>query len=137
MNPNTYEQSGLRLPEPVDYDSTVGTEQGPKANGPEALPELHAQMVPLAPLASAPPLSVPPTLGQTQVQTVQGSTSSAGAATLTASDADLIEKEWVDKAKQIVEQSKEDPHMQSSQMSRFKAEYMKKRYNKDIKIENN
>jgi hypothetical protein len=52
-----------------------------------------------------------------------------------ADDADLIEKEWVQKAKQIVAETKNDPHKQNEEISRFKADYLKKRYNKDIKIE--
>jgi hypothetical protein len=51
-----------------------------------------------------------------------------------AADADLIEKEWVYKAKQIVEQTADDPYLQQAQLSRIKADYMKKRYNKDIKV---
>ncbi|HYF97064.1 MAG TPA: hypothetical protein VD947_03430 [Patescibacteria group bacterium] len=51
-----------------------------------------------------------------------------------AEDNDLIEKEWVDRAKQIVEHTKEDPYEQQRALSQMKADYMKKRYNKDIKI---
>jgi hypothetical protein len=51
-----------------------------------------------------------------------------------AADADLIEKEWVHKAKQIVDQTADDPYLQQAQLSRIKADYMKKRYNKDIKV---
>jgi hypothetical protein len=53
---------------------------------------------------------------------------------LTADDADLIEKEWVVRAKAIVEKTKNDPHLQNEEMSKFKAEYIKKRYNKDVKV---
>ncbi len=49
-----------------------------------------------------------------------------------AADSDLIEKEWVLKAKQIVEQTAEDPFKQQEALSKMKAEYLKKRYNKDI-----
>ena len=52
-----------------------------------------------------------------------------------ANDIDLIEKEWVDKAKAIVAKTRNDPHAQNSEMNRFKADYMKKRYGKDIKLE--
>lgn len=52
-----------------------------------------------------------------------------------AEDADLIEKEWVIKAKEIVESTRDDPYKQNKEISRFKADYMKKRYNKDIKVE--
>lgn len=51
-----------------------------------------------------------------------------------AQDTDLIEKEWVHKAKAIVEQTKEDPYKQSEALTMFKADYMKKRYNKTIKL---
>ncbi len=50
-----------------------------------------------------------------------------------ASDSDLIEKEWVDKAKKIIQQTKSDPRVQQEAISKFKADYMKKRYNKAIK----
>lgn len=52
-----------------------------------------------------------------------------------AQDSDLIEKEWVDKAKEIVEHTKDNPHEQQRAFNLMKAEYMKKRYNKDIKID--
>ena len=52
-----------------------------------------------------------------------------------AEDNDLIEKEWVVKAKQIVASTREDPHAQNKEINRFKADYLKKRYNKDIKLE--
>lgn len=51
-----------------------------------------------------------------------------------ADDNDLIEKEWVLKAKEIVAQTAHDPHLQNKAISRFKADYLKKRYNKDIKL---
>ncbi len=52
-----------------------------------------------------------------------------------ADDIDVIEKEWVQKAKKIVDETREDPKRQKDMLSEFKADYMKKRYNKDIKIE--
>lgn len=51
-----------------------------------------------------------------------------------AEDSELIEKEWVERAKQIVEHTKEDPYEQQRALSQMKADYLKKRYNKDIKI---
>lgn len=53
---------------------------------------------------------------------------------ISADDGDLIEKEWVDKAKQIVEHYHDDPYNQSKQMTIFRADYMKKRYNRTIKL---
>ncbi|MCA9332371.1 hypothetical protein KDA00_00690 [Candidatus Saccharibacteria bacterium] len=51
-----------------------------------------------------------------------------------ADDNDLIEKEWVDKAKQIVEHTRSDPHEQNKEVTKMKVDYLKKRYNKDIKV---
>jgi hypothetical protein len=51
-----------------------------------------------------------------------------------ADDNDLIEKAWVEKAKQIISQTKEDPYLQNKEVERMKADYMKKRYDKDIKL---
>jgi hypothetical protein len=51
-----------------------------------------------------------------------------------AEDSDLIEKEWVERAKQIVAHTRHDPHEQQKALSLMKADYMKKRYNRDIKV---
>lgn len=53
---------------------------------------------------------------------------------LIADDGDLIEKEWVEKAKEIVNRTRQDPHKQNREINQFKADYLKKRYNKDIKL---
>lgn len=50
-------------------------------------------------------------------------------------DGDLIEKEWVEKAKQIVDKNRDDPYKQSEELNVFKADYMKQRYNKSIKVD--
>ncbi len=53
-----------------------------------------------------------------------------------ADDTDLIEKEWVEKAKHIVEQTKDNPHLRNKEINKIKADYIKKRYNKDIQTTN-
>jgi hypothetical protein len=60
-------------------------------------------------------------------------TASAGIPAI-ADDVDLIEKEWVAKAKEIVAETKDDPYSQNKEMTKVKAEYIKKRYNKVIKL---
>lgn len=49
-------------------------------------------------------------------------------------DDDLIEKEWVDRAKRIVAQTRDDPHRQSEELTGVKADYMKQQYGKTIKV---
>lgn len=55
------------------------------------------------------------------------------AAQANADDEDVIEKEWVSRAKAIVNSTKDNPRVQSKELGKFKAEYIKKRFNKDIK----
>ena len=70
--------------------------------------------------------------------TVTGATAplaaSSSTAGLTAEDADLIEKTWIEKAKQIVAETRGDPYTQNKEINKVKADYIKKRYNKDIKL---
>jgi hypothetical protein len=54
-----------------------------------------------------------------------------------AEDTDLIETEWVDAAKRIIEANHDDPYNQNRTMTLLRADYMKKRYDKDIKIPEN
>lgn len=49
-----------------------------------------------------------------------------------AADDDLIEKEWVDKAKQIINQTRDDPARREKEVGRLQADYLKKRYGKEL-----
>lgn len=49
-----------------------------------------------------------------------------------ADDVDLIEKEWVVKAKEIVEKTRDNPYLQNKAIGEMKTDYIKKRYNMDI-----
>ena len=51
-----------------------------------------------------------------------------------ADDVDVIEKECVQKAKRIVTQTKDDPHKQTIELTKFKSDYINKRYGKEIKL---
>lgn len=51
---------------------------------------------------------------------------------LVANDDDLIEKEWVDKAKQIIASTRDDPYQRELEVGRLQADYLKKRYGKDL-----
>lgn len=49
-----------------------------------------------------------------------------------AVDEDVIDKEWVDKAKQIVSGTKDDPHQRSTEVATLQKEYLQKRFNKEL-----
>lgn len=54
---------------------------------------------------------------------------------LPAEESDLIEKEWVQRAKHIVAATQDDPYKQKSEISKAKADYIQKRFNKTIKVD--
>ena len=51
---------------------------------------------------------------------------------LTAGDDDLIEKEWVDKAKSIIAATKDDPYRREREINKLQIEYIRKRYGRVI-----
>lgn len=51
-----------------------------------------------------------------------------------AADDDLIEKEWVEKAKQVVAGTRDDPYAQDAAVGKLQADYLKKRYGKVISL---
>lgn len=53
---------------------------------------------------------------------------------LIAEDVDLIEKEWVERAKEIVHKTKDNPYLQNRALTQLKVDYVKKRYNKAVKM---
>lgn len=49
-----------------------------------------------------------------------------------ADDVDVIEKEWVDKAQEVVKKTAGDPHAEEEAVEDLQADYLKKRYGVDI-----
>ena len=137
MNPSSNETPNLSLPSPVGEQLAPGgssAEQGAQTaervpSRPEQAPT-PAKGAPQAQAAvAAIPLPMPtdpPLAGPTAAVSI--------AAASNVNEPDLIEREWVVKAKQIVERTRDDPYQQSEQLTIFKADYMKKRYDKTIKV---
>lgn len=53
---------------------------------------------------------------------------------ITAKDEDLIEKEWIDKAKKIVDETTGDPYLREEAVNKLQADYLNKRYNRDVEL---
>lgn len=53
-------------------------------------------------------------------------------APMVAADEDLIEKEWVDRAKKVISDTKDDPYKREQEVKRLQIDYVKKRYGKSI-----
>jgi len=51
---------------------------------------------------------------------------------MVANDDDLIEKEWVDKAKKIIVETKDDPYRREQEVGRLQADYLYKRYGRQL-----
>lgn len=97
----------------------------------EARPEVGAVRAEAAqvamPALPVPVLTPDPSTGQ------QASAVSADDSTpITANDDDLIEKEWVDKAKKILAETKDDPYRRETEVSKLQIEYIRKRYGREI-----
>jgi hypothetical protein len=137
MNPSGNEHIGLNLPAPDPETLPLPPLPGevlPAA--PEtapAGPELAAANQPPAaqPTATGVPVAAMPVLPITS-QTDDSTTTQTTSISVT-DDRDLIEKEWVDKAKQIVERTRDDPRQQSKELTVVRADYMQQHYNKTIK----
>lgn len=50
-------------------------------------------------------------------------------------DDDGLDDPWIAKAREIVAQTHDDPYRQSRALSKLRADFLKARYNKDIKLE--
>lgn len=72
-----------------------------------------------------------PVVVQSDQSVTQGAASDDGIPSV-AGDDDLIEKEWVDKAKKILAETKDDPYRREREISKLQIEYIKKRYGRVI-----
>ena len=85
-----------------------------------------------------PDLHATPGLGLPPTAPMQGGPADAGPALspagAPAAGSDEIDQEWVNKAKEIVERTKNDPFVQSKELNKVRADYLRTRYNKDIKV---
>lgn len=122
MPPMATPESAPQLP-PLETGIERGrerVEQAAEAGARAA--DAAASAVPIAPvIPQAPPVQNPP-----------ASSPVATTTPLVAADEDLIEKEWVDKAKEIIEQTKDDPHARTQKVNELQRDYLQKRYGKVV-----
>jgi hypothetical protein len=136
MAENSGESGGNLAPQP-QFEIPKKPQQGQEAITERAIEQRQvsegapAKQAPKFPGTPLPP--VPPPIQQQPVAPPRaaGKTNSP-AAGLQAQDTDLIEKEWVQRAKSIIAHTQDDPFKQKNEMSKFKADYIKKRFNKSI-----
>lgn len=132
MNPNRGgEQPAVNfetpsVPNSEEY-SAASEQVAEKPKTPEAFPSRQ----------SAPPVPLPPVPTATGAPTTIPTDDGAQPviASPPAKDIDRIEKVWVDKAKTIIAQTRDDPFLQNNEMSKVKAAYIEKRFNKKLKTD--
>jgi len=123
--PSQYGQGIESLPVPPSPET--GFERGEKPV--EQQGEAAPAAVNAAPILPTPVgLPVAPTAAGVDT----GTTSTDPDTPLVAGDDDLIEKEWVEKAKKIIVETRDDPHRREQEVGKLQADYLKKRYGKDL-----
>ncbi|MCL2451635.1 hypothetical protein FWD20_02030 [Candidatus Saccharibacteria bacterium] len=102
---------------------------------PEQLPSPEIQTGPMqgGPAVAVPTVPLPQQPIVVQPTTITSDDSNASAAApAAAADVDLIEKEWVDHAKKVVQSTRNDPHEQARLVAELMRDYVKKRYGKEV-----
>ena len=111
-------EHGLKSPE-------FGQEQTPERVG-EKIPEIGQVQAEAAQIAM-PALPTPVMAPDPVVQITTDDDVPSMAA-----DDDLIEKEWVDKAKKIISATRDDPYRREREISKLQIEYIRRRYGREI-----
>jgi hypothetical protein len=133
MNPNREGQVNFELPAqpPTPEQGGQRPEKGQEA--PPARPEQAGKQAPAPALPVIPgdiPAADTPVIAIPAPDDIHTPTSDHP-----AKDIERIEPVWVNKAKEIIAQTHDDPHLRKEEMSRVKAEYIQKRFNKQIKTD--
>ncbi len=110
QNLTSPEQAGERSPEREQYMQSIDRKTG---------------------LAPPPVLPAAPMPQVVQAPSVVQHTPADDLPTI-ANDDDLIEKEWVDKAKKIILETKDNPYKREQEVNRLQADYLRKRYGKEL-----
>jgi hypothetical protein len=140
MNPSSSESGGMNLPPPMTggegSPSPVTAESAPAVPEQAARPEQQTGAPLAQPLNSSAEqgMALPLPSSAPSFNTPGGVASTTDSTDAMSKDeAASNEKIWVEKAKQVVERTREDPYRQSEELTVVKAEYLKQRYNKTIK----
>ena len=118
-------EGGLEAPE-RGIESGFGLEQSSERQ--EREPHLSANAARVDPSQIAIPSLPQPISVVAPADDVQDN----GGAPTAANDDDLIEKEWVDHAKKIISETKDDPYRREQEITKLQLEYVKKRYGRII-----
>jgi len=141
MNQNTIPNPQFELPRPQvpGQESVAPSEADPNLGQATEQRNIEqpAAAVPVTPAQAAQSVQ---DVAQATTPIIPGLTpAAAGVAAVAdeamlAEDGDLIEKVWVQKAKEIVERTRNDPYNKNLEINKVKKDYIQKRYQKDVKL---
>lgn len=126
-------------PEQAPANNEQGQEYGQGLSSPERTGERsleyeqNMRSVDRSPMPAPPPV-VPVPVPAPVVPAPSVAAPQADDNPVLAADDDLIEKEWVDKAKRIILDTKNDPYRREQEVSRLQADYLRKRYGKELGV---
>lgn len=138
MNPElpspqfTPEQAPVRQGQGQEYAPQLPTPEQVGNRTPER--EQYMQQVDRAPQPPRQPVAVAPVTPLPTPAAPQSPTQPVATSPALANDDDLIEKEWVDKAKQIIAETRNDPYRREQEVGRLQADYLFKRYGKELGV---
>lgn len=132
--PNPSPEIGTNHPQIVPpYPEALSgsrVESAPERPAPQELqPAGPVQGTPSLPVVATPPATIP-----VQVVPLLNPVPTTDTNPAVAGDDEVIEKAWVDKAKKIVTETKDNPYQQEKEVSKLQADYLKKRYGKEVKL---
>lgn len=135
MNETGGGEPKFEVVQPVEDAESAKTSAEQVQPASEAVPGKQALPATLQLPTALPGIPVAAPALPVQNDNVEPSVASPKTSKLPAADKDLIEKQWVQKAKEIVSDTKSDPYRQKTEMSKAKADYIQKRFKKTVKTD--
>ena len=125
------EQAPIQRGQNAEFSPNLPTPEIGIESGVERREMVAEAAASIADSSSALPTVLPTLIGD-DAAVVDNTTLQNDTTPLTANDDDLIEKEWVDRAKKIITDTKEDPYRREEAVSKLQKEYQEKRYGREL-----
>ena len=136
-NPDSREPYPFDLPQPSPENINLDVISSPETG----LGRLDAEIPQRAELPQSSPPDPLTSLGNLSTSNVAVVPPAPAASSVQVSgtkpEKDLISKEWIIKTKDTIARTRNDPYLQSKELLRIKADFMKTRYNKDMVADEN
>lgn len=130
------EHGANHLPTPIEYTPSLPnpeqTSNETLENSRSLSQERVGEVVGGVVSTGAQPVQLPSPITDDSSMAAQASNGVSEDTPAVAGDEDLIEKEWVDKAKKIIAETKDDPYTREKAVGKLQADYLQKRYGKTL-----